>query len=80
MLALLSFDDGDKGELTAGCELEYLRFPRLSAEGCERLANRACLVESVIESVETEVTEPCRALPLTDEDDMLVPSVLYAVF
>ena len=60
---------GESGELTDGCE--YLRCVLPKTEGWARLASKACLVASVIESVDTELTELCRALPFIDEEDML---------
>jgi len=60
---------GDNGELTAGCEY-FLCWPP-NTDGNDRLASSAWRVESVIESVATDVTELCLALPFIEEDDML---------
>ena len=61
---------GDSGELTLGCENFRWVWPP-KHEGCDRLMSKACLVASVIESVDTEVTELWRALPVIDEDATL---------
>jgi len=46
----------------------------VKAEGCDKLRIKAWRVASVIESVDTDVTELCRLLPLTDAEEMLVTS------
>ena len=60
---------GESGELTAGCEY-FLCWPP-KTDGSDKLASSAWRVESVIESVATDVTELCLALPFMEEDDML---------
>lgn len=61
--------EGESGELTVGCEY-FLCWPPKTV-GRDKLARSAWRVESVIESVETEVTELCLALLFMDGEDML---------
>lgn len=63
---------GDKGEDIWGREVFRCR----NMDGCERLVRRACRVASVMESVETEVTELCRLLLLIDAAELLGVSEL----
>lgn len=72
MLLDLEENPGDKGEDTWGWDV----FRCLNMDGCERLFKRACRVASVIESVETEVTELCRLLLLMDVAELLGVSEL----
>ena len=60
---------GESGELIDGWEYFLGLCP--NTDGCERLVSRACLVASLMESVEIEVTELCLALLVMDDDAML---------
>lgn len=61
---------GDRGELTDGWECFRVVWPP-KTEGCDRLLRSACRVESVMESVDIDVTELCLALLLIEDDAML---------
>lgn len=47
-----------------------------SPRAWDRLHSKACLVASVMDSVDTDVTELCLALPLWDADEELPVSEL----
>jgi hypothetical protein len=52
-----------------GCE--YFRWLCPNTDGCDNVNNSACLVASVMESVDMDVTELCRPLPAMEDPDML---------